>query len=175
MYHECKNKLHCPRPTTATYDFICLKKNLSCGFAISCCETNQSRQTTRKWMNYFPGSVITIKCICRPKTYHVIIQWKKKRIYENVPMKGSKFYMQVCSRPSRRNKYFDLTSDWFLSWLIMFSPIKIYWRRFWLHFKFTETIVLPHHWNESPIKNNCTFNSEMTSEFEFLDKLKYHN
>ena len=103
---------------------------------------------------------------------------EKKRIYENVPMKGSKFYMQVCSRPSRRNKYFDLTSDWFLSWLVMFSPdlpIKICWRRFWLHFKFTETIVLPHYWNESPIKNNCTFNSEMTSEFEFLDKLKYHN
>ena len=40
---------------------------------------------------------------------------EKKRIYENVPMKGSKFYMQVCSRPSRRNKYFDLASDWFLS------------------------------------------------------------
>ena len=103
---------------------------------------------------------------------------KKKRIYENVPMKGSKFYMRVCSRPSRRNKYFDLTSNWFLSWLVMFSPdlpIKIYWRRLWLHFKFTETIVLPHHWNESLIKNNCTFNSEMTSEFESLDKLKYHN
>ena len=78
----------------------------------------------------------------------------------------------------RTNKYFDLTSDLFLSWLVMFSSdlsIKIHWCRFWLHRKFTETIVLPHRWNESPIKNKCTFNSEMTSEFEFLDKFKCHN
>ena len=48
VHHECKRNLHCSRPTTVAYDFSCLKPNLSCGFPISCCDTNRSRQSPRK-------------------------------------------------------------------------------------------------------------------------------
>ena len=50
VHHECKRNLHCSRPTTVAYDFSCLKPNLSCGFPISCCDTNRSRQSPRKWL-----------------------------------------------------------------------------------------------------------------------------
>ena len=48
VHHECKRNLHCSRPTTVAYDFSCLKPNLSCGFPISCCDTNRSRQSPGK-------------------------------------------------------------------------------------------------------------------------------
>ena len=48
VHHECKRNLHCSRPTTVAYDFSCLKKNHSCGFTISCCDTNRSRQSPGK-------------------------------------------------------------------------------------------------------------------------------
>ena len=48
VHHECKRNLHCSWPTTVAYDFSCLKKNLSCGFPISCCDTNRSRQSPGK-------------------------------------------------------------------------------------------------------------------------------
>ena len=48
VHHECRSNRQCPRPTNVSYDFSCLKKNLSCKFAISCCETKQSRQIPRK-------------------------------------------------------------------------------------------------------------------------------
>ena len=48
VHHECKRNLHCSRPTTVAYDFSCLKQNLSCGFTISCCNTNRSRQSPKK-------------------------------------------------------------------------------------------------------------------------------
>ena len=50
MHHECKRNLHCLRPATVAYDFRCLKQNLSGGFTISCCNTNRSRQSPRKWL-----------------------------------------------------------------------------------------------------------------------------
>ena len=71
VHHECRSNRQCPRPRNVSYDFSCLKKNLSCKFAISCCETKQSRQTPRNWMNYFLGSDLTRKCICEPKACHV--------------------------------------------------------------------------------------------------------
>ena len=52
VHHESKRNLHCSRPTTVVYVFICLKQNLSCGFTISFCDTNRSRQSPGKW-SYF--------------------------------------------------------------------------------------------------------------------------
>ena len=48
VHHECKRNLYCSRPTTVAYEFSCLKPNLSCGFTISCCDTNRSRQSPGK-------------------------------------------------------------------------------------------------------------------------------
>ena len=76
MYHECKRNLHCPRPTTVAYDFGCLKQNLSGGFTISCCNTNRSRQSPRKWL-FFSLLWISLKFFEWLEAYYATI-WQKK-------------------------------------------------------------------------------------------------